>query len=344
MIQRIKEIAMAGLASRPVSAVMSPLLRDRACIFMLHRFRDPTSGLRGTHDPAVLRACLGEVRRARAPVLSLDELVTRVIDGDEVKPGTIAFTMDDGFWDQGEIGAETFLEFDIPVTIFLITGLQDETLWPWDDRLAWIYEHSRAERLSISFHGHRLAQVLSPNLDQRRSAMRETRSIFKTLPFIDLEPSLTALAQHAEVAVPERPPRIHRGIGWDNARSLERRGIDFGPHSVSHGIISRMTESQARTELLEAWQRLKTELQDPVSVYGWPTGRASDFGPREISILREAGFRAAVATGDNYADLKQGEVDAALFRLQRFGLPNTLGKFVSTRSWVGRARNALKLN
>lgn len=310
---------------------------------MLHRFRDPTSGLNGTHDPHVLRACLEELRHSRTPVISLNELVNRMIFREPIPRGSVIFTMDDGFWDQAEIGAELFLAYDIPVTIFLITGLQDGKLWPWDDRLAWIYEHTRAERLSISFHGQRLEQVLNPNLDQRRSTMRETRAIFKTLPFDELEPALIALAQQSGVDVPETPPQIHRGIGWDNARSLEQRGVDFGPHTISHGIISRMTESQATTELLDAWQRLKAELRNPVNIYGWPTGRASDFGPREVSIVREAGFRAAVATGDNYTDLKLGEADEAMFRLQRFGLPNALDKFISTRSWVGRARNAVKL-
>ncbi len=339
MKHTIKRLAVHALASAPVSRLMSPLLNGRASIFMLHRFCDPDSGLEG-HDPSFVRSGLAELRRRRARILSLDELIARAVAGGPID-GAVAFTMDDGFWDQGAIGAELFLEFDVPLTCFLITGLQDGLLWPWDDRLAHLYAHCTLPRLSAEIAGQPLRQSLH-DAEQRRQALRETRALFKRLPFATLEAALAELARRAEVEVPAVPPAQHRPIGWEAARALERRGLRFGPHTLTHGIVSRMTEAEAREQLLGAWQRLQHELASPLDIYGWPTGRHTDFGSRDIAILREAGFRAAVATDDDYAVFPADRRDDAMYALRRFALPSDPLDLLQYGSWIERGKQRLR--
>lgn len=338
----IKGMTIRALASRPISALMSPLLGNRASIFMLHRFRDPASGLNGIHDPKVLRACLEELRRARVPVMSLDALVDHAISRQPIPRGTVSFTMDDGFWDQGEIGAELFLAYDIPVTIFLITGLQDGALWPWDDRLGYVYEQTQKQTLALELAGHSLRQSPGPDPESRRAAMRETRAIFKSLPFEALEQELAAVAAQADVEVPLTPPDKHRPLGWAAVKKLERRGVMFGPHTVSHGIVSRMSDVTARWELLEGWKQLQAHVAEPLDIYGWPTGRNGDFGPRDIAIVREAGFRAAVATENDYALFPADPSADAMFSLRRFGLPGSTAAFLRYRSWLERGKQLIR--
>jgi len=336
-----KEYVASILTSRPVSAVMSPLLRNRASIFLLHRFRDDASGLHGVHDPVFLRQRLEELRRDRVPVLSLDALVSRALAGEPIPHGAVAFTMDDGFWDQAEIGAELFLEYDVPATVFLISGLQDGRLWPWDDRLAHVYEHTRQQEIRCEIAGHRLEQSMRGDRDARRNAMRETRALLKTLPHNSLEPALSTLAAAAEVEVPRTPPPAHRPMGWEVARSLEQRGIRFGPHTVSHGIVSRMDDATAERELIDAWTRLRAQLTEPLDIYGWPTGRSGDFGQRDIEIVKRHGFRAALATDDDYAVFAGAPRPDSLFSLRRFGFPATRAEFLNCRSWVERGKGML---
>jgi peptidoglycan/xylan/chitin deacetylase (PgdA/CDA1 family) len=337
----LKDLVASTLTSRPMSAVMSPLLRNRASIFLLHRFKDEASGLQGVHDPGFLRQCLEELRRHRVPVLSLDELVSRALANESIPRGAVAFTMDDGFWDQAEIGAELFLEYDIPATIFLITGLQDGLLWPWDDRLAYVYEHTRQQEIRCDIHGHPLEQSMRGDRHARRDAMRETRALLKTLAHDSVEPALRTLAAAADVEVPRTPPPAHRPMGWEVARKLEQRGIRFGPHTVSHGIVSRMDDATAEFELVNGWTRLRSELAEPLDIYGWPTGRSGDFGQRDIDIVKRHGFRAALATDDDYAVFAGSPQGDGLFSLRRFGFPGTRAEFLNCRSWVQRGKEVL---
>ena len=335
----LKTALVGALASQPAAWLMQPLLRSRSSIFMLHRFANPDLGVSG-HDPDFIRDCLAELRRRKVRILSLDELIDRAIAGEPIR-GAISFTMDDGFWDQGEIGANLFLEFDVPVTCFLISGLQDGDLWPWDDRLAFIYRETKLHRLVSEICGRRIDQQLIDPL-HRAHALRQTRQILKGLAFADLEAAMTGLAEDADVSVPESPPRSHEPIGWGAARSLEKRGVRFGPHTKSHGIVSRMSDCEARSELLGAWDRLRAELVNPLDVYGWPTGRYSDFGPRDVEILQGAGFRAAVATEDDYATFPVDGCGDDMYGLRRFAMPSNLLDFIQYGSWIERGKQKLR--
>lgn len=336
----IKTNVVRSLASPAVSRMVAPrLMSDFASIFMLHRF----SGNRNLdgHSPHFLRECLETLRRRKTFIVSLEEILRRAHAGEPIN-GAVAFTMDDGFLDQAEVGAEIFLQFDVPVTCFLITGFQDGVLWPWDDRLAYLYEQTDRKRIELECVGITLKQDLGTP-DEKRNSLRLTREAFKKLSYSKLEPALESLADYLGVATdPSRPPERFRAMGWDVARALESRGVRFGPHTISHGIVSRMSDAEARTELLGAWRRVNEELHDPVRIYGWPTGRSCDFSTRDISILRDAGFLGAVATDDDYAHCSRRNNLDAFYQLRRFAMPSTTEDFLQYATWIERAKQRLR--
>jgi peptidoglycan/xylan/chitin deacetylase (PgdA/CDA1 family) len=249
-----------------------------------------------------------------------------------VHPGSVAFTMDDGFWDQAEIGAEIFLAEDCPVTIFVITDFLDGKLWPWDDRLAWVFEHTRQTRLDGAHLGIHTPLQLASQMD-RAVALRKVRAHCKQLPREPVESILSQLSTLLEVEVPVSPPRRHRPMTWDAVRSLAARGVDFGPHSRSHYILSRLGDEAARAEIQGSWSRLRAELPAPAPVFAWPTGRAADFSERDIQLVKSLGLIGAVATDDNYASAGDAE---QMYRLRRFAMPASIEDAVQYASWVER--------
>ncbi len=81
-------------------------------------------------------------------------------------------------------------------------------------------------------------------------------------------------------------------MSWDEARALEKLGVDFGRTPVSHRILSRLNDetSQARDHpVLDA--RAPGACTRPVPIFARPTGRHTDFGPREIDLATSAGLR-----------------------------------------------------
>ena len=75
---------------------------------------------------------------------SLEEIVDAQRGAGPPMDRAVAFTMDDGYEDQGEIAA-LFGRFDCPVTIFLTTGFIDGSVVLWWDQLAEILKRAEGD-------------------------------------------------------------------------------------------------------------------------------------------------------------------------------------------------------
>src|SRR5689334_9960024 len=96
---------------------------SEATIFMAHRFCVPELGISG-HDPQNLRAILSQLRRRRYDLISIEEIFRRLREREPLERA-VAFTIDDGYYDVGQIAAPIFADFDCPVTVFVITDFLD---------------------------------------------------------------------------------------------------------------------------------------------------------------------------------------------------------------------------
>lgn len=334
----LRKILISSLSGRALQFLDKAFLRNRAAILMLHRFSVPDLDITG-HDPAFVRDALETLRRRRLNIISLRSLFDRIEAGDEIEPGTVVFSMDDGFWDQAEIGAELFYRYDCPATIFAISGFVDGANWPWDDRVAWMLckAKKRVQQLTI---GDRTISLDTQSTISTRFTLQTVRSYCKRLDGVAIESLVNSLATALEVEVPLAPPRQYQPMSWDQARALETKGIDFGPHTVNHYILSRLDDATAQYEIQTAWQRLLAELDHPLNVYAWPTGRYSDFGTRDIRIAQSLGIRGAVATNDNYAIITGSATSS--FCLDRFSMPMNHSDLLQYTTWIERAKQLVR--
>jgi peptidoglycan/xylan/chitin deacetylase (PgdA/CDA1 family) len=115
------------------------------------------------------------------------------------------------------------------------------------------------------------------------------------------------LSRAADVELPATPPARFAPMSWDEARTAEKRGMTFGPHTVTHPVLSTTTGEQAEFEITESWKRLSAETTRPVPVFCYPNGRARDYGEREVATVRGLGLWGAV-TGE------AGEIRPSQFR------------------------------
>jgi peptidoglycan/xylan/chitin deacetylase (PgdA/CDA1 family) len=103
-------------------------------------------------------------------------------------------------------------------------------------------------------------------------------------------------------------------LTWDQIRRMNRGGIDFGGHTVTHPYVSRLSPEELMWEVSECKRRIETELNVPVQHFAYPNGRTGDFTSCTKKVLQEVGYRVAVSTqwGVNYPstdpmELKRGQ-------------------------------------
>lgn len=337
MKNQLKKISIPLLSSRLVSSLAVSLFGRGIPVFMLHRIADNTEKQRETTTQH-LRQCLEYLVKNEYTFVSLESFIQSLVQHQPLPDKAVVFTMDDGYMDQAEIAAPIFLEFNCPLTFFVITGLLDGTLWPWDAQVSWIINHSRKNQLTLKLDDE-IIQVNLPTKDDPYLIREQIRNILKEINAKDIPDIIRQLAVSADVQLPDIPPDEYQPINWDIARNLEIQGVQFAPHSVSHNILSKLNRTSCEQEILGSWQTLKKELRQPLNIFCYPTGRKLDFGPREIEILRQSGFIGAVATTPGYINPEQA-IEPQIFRIPRFELPATMADFIQCCSWIEYAKHS----
>lgn len=317
----MKRMLLATLTVPAVAPLFAPFMRGRATIFGLHRFRDADLGTPG-HDPEGLRAVLALLRRERYSLVGLADLFGWLAEGDARVSRAVAFTLDDGYADQVSIAGPVFAEFDCPATVFVTTGFLDGRLWPWWDRIDYVLRRAERPTLGVALGGTvlRYRRDAVNGYDRARADFTER---CKRVPEDEKEAAILRLTAAAEVDLPERAPPGYAPMSWADLRAWERRGLTFGPHSVTHPVLARTTEQQSRWEIAESWARLAHEARAPVPIFSYPSGQPWEYGPREVATLKWLGLVGAVTSTQAHVDghAFRRESDAR-FAVPRFGYPD----------------------
>ena len=322
-------------------AALAPMLRGRASVFMLHRFRDDEHGVVG-HDPEVIRRALRHLRARGYEFVALNDLVRRLAGDGPPLRRSVCFTIDDGYLEQATVASPLFAEFDCPVTTFVTSGFLDRTLWFWWDRIEHIVQHTARPSVRVSLSDRELGYSLS-DVSSREHARASIVAYCKTIPDATKHEVISAVAAAAEVEIPAIAPKAYQPMSWNDLRRAEELGMTFGPHTVTHPILSRTSDSQCRHELRESWVRLKAEARRPVPVFCYPNGQFTDFGVRETSLLRDIGLSAAVVGEPGYADPAAFQAgDHAPYRIRRFGFPDDLATLVQVASGIERLKRVVR--
>jgi peptidoglycan/xylan/chitin deacetylase (PgdA/CDA1 family) len=329
------------LAADLVAPFSQQLLRGSGSIFMLHRFADRERG-NGGHDPSIVRADLAYLRRNRYELVSLAELVRRLRDRDSRLGKTIAFTVDDGYADFATVGAGLFAEFDCPVTVFVATGVVDEGGWYWWDRLREAMAQAKVRKLDLEV-GH---EPFSATLGTTELAHKAARALTEHLKRVS-DPERRRVLGEVErllgVDLPAHAPAEFAPMTWDEIRGFARQGVSFGPHTITHPIMSQLDDASARWEIEGSWLRLREQTPGAVPIFCYPNGGPRDISRREPANLRALGFETAVTATPGYAtaSLWHSSTESP-FLLPRFGYNGNPAVFKQVVTGVLRARLALR--
>lgn len=334
------EIAINFLTSAPVCRLMLPLRRQVVPVFLMHRFADDHRGIRG-HSLAHLEDALSYLRRHGYHIISLRRLVESVLAGARLPDKAVAFTLDDGFYDQAEKALPVFEKYRAPVTVFLATDMQDQQYWSWDYKLEYLFKHTSVGEIQFDF-GKGPSTVQFQSSGDKRLLVRRLRQHFKAKPNGTAEDAVADFSRMLEVGLPASAPSEYQPITWEQARALESDYVEFGPHTKRHPILSQLTDDEAREEIVGSWRAISQNLNHPVPIFCFPSGREGiDFGPREQQMAAEAGLIGALSADPGYIYLKRRE-HTNVFALKRFSFPDSLAHFKQYCSWLEYAKERYK--
>jgi len=308
---------------------------------MLHRFQDDSLGIVG-HKESHLRQSLRYLVENKFELVGLSELFRRLAGEGPPLRGAVAFTIDDGYFDQATVAAPVFADFQCPVTTFVSTGFLDGKTWFWWDQIEHVFEHA-VRRHARLYTGASWLQYQWESVEQRRQTQDDFISRCKRMTDDAKWAAIAELAKQMEVEIPRLPPARYAPMTWAQLRVCEDLGMTFGPHTVTHPILSRTTDEHSEWEITESWSRLRAEARRPLRIFCYPNGGWDDFGVREVRTLERIGFDGAVVGVPGYAkgSAFHGE-QGGRFRLRRFGLPEDVLDLAQYVSGAERIKQVLR--
>lgn len=337
----VKGLIVNALAGTGGVTFLPCLMVGRATVFMLHRFDCPDAGVRG-HDLGFLRQALGYLRRNKYELISIRELYGRLAHDVLSNTRAVAFTIDDGYFDHAQVAAPIFAEFNCPVTTFVTTGFLDQQLWFWWDQIEYVFESTQRSLISVVI-GPRSLHYPMNDVYERGRGKEEFTDYCKSLKTDERHQAIARLAEAAEVNVPLKPPLRYTPMTWEALRVAEQQGMEFGPHTVTHPILSQSSDEQSAREITQSWEKLRREAKNPVPVFCYPNGQFEDFSEREIQVVRQAGLHGAVSGEPGYFDRGHIMKDADEgFRAPRFAFPDNMADLVQYVSGIERAKRLLR--
>jgi len=237
-------------------------------------------------------------------VMPLLELVERSRKGD-VPAGAVAITFDDGYRDNYEYAFPILRKHRVGATIFVSTGAIETGELLWHDRVFDAFRYATVEH----------ALSLKPVLARAKELYGEGRLRFVEKIEEALKPSLQETAKD-------------RMLTWNQIHQMHASGIDFGSHTVSHTILTRMPRPEMIRELCESKEQISAHLGVPTSSFAYPNGHVGDYSGEVQGALKDAGYLCAVTSefGLNHVfsnpfELRRGQpwhTQIELFRLAFF--------------------------
>lgn len=328
-------VVYASLGSHPALSMARMCGVRKATVFMLHRFAH-SGEAGGRTDIGMLRDLLGTLRRRGIGFMTLRELASHVESRTELPGPTVVFTVDDGYADFAQLAAPIFSGFDCPTTTFLVTDFVSKRHWNWWDRITESFVRSPRPSVTLSAAGRDWHVDFAPGAERRKQASQVIEAL-KQVPDCERRRVVDGIDGWMDAQLPAAPPPEYAALTWESVRRLERSGMEFAPHSISHPVLSQVEDHAVHSEINGSWEALQRECRNPVPIFGYPQGTSDSYGPREIAAVRASGLQAAVTFRRRYVDPRICHSDER-FTISRFSLPGDLASAVYLASGLAWER------
>jgi peptidoglycan/xylan/chitin deacetylase (PgdA/CDA1 family) len=197
---------------------------------------------------------------------------------------TACITFDDGYADSAEVALPILQRYRAPATFFVPSGFLDGGCL-WNDAIIELVRNAPGPRLDLTRSGFGVYDIAC---NGRRRAVIDT--LLAALKYLPSEERIERVKLMARRFSPTM-------LSSDQVLALHRAGMDIGAHTVSHAILSAVSNADARAEIANGRAHLQEIIQAPVRLFAYPNGKPGrDFEQRHVQMLRSQGFEGAVTT------------------------------------------------
>lgn len=220
--------------------------------------------------------------------IALTDAIQRAESG-SLEGGSISVTFDDGYADNFSVALPILQEYQVPATFFVASDFLDGGRM-WNDSIIETVRRLEPGTHDLSFAG--LEPIELSDWPSRRRMAQTLIAAWKHLPPAERQANVDTLSARAN--------GLPGDLMMTSAQLHElasAKDVTIGGHTRSHPILASLDLDQACAEISGGKSDLEDIVQRELKLFAYPNGKhGRDFRDEHTVLVREAGFKAAVAT------------------------------------------------
>lgn len=277
--------------------VLPDLAGHQLRVLNYHRIYDVPNDGTFTFDQGLISATTAQFRAQMVHVkqhynpIRFSDLFAWMDHRQSLPKRPVLITFDDGHADNYTHAYPILRELDLPAAIFLSTQYIDTGELFWFESVANTIMEAKPGHYRLP--GMKEPMVIS-DAESRREMIQRVLSHIKTLDDAARVAVVKGLKTIMAPVLPSQPA-MAGALTWDQIREMGRNGIEFGSHSASHPILTKLDDSALAHELSSSIQTVRRELGTCLEVLAYPEGSASAYDARVVEATRRAGYRLGLS-------------------------------------------------
>jgi peptidoglycan/xylan/chitin deacetylase (PgdA/CDA1 family) len=207
----------------------------------------------------------------------------------ELPARSVAITFDDGYADNYQTALPVLRRFGLHATFFVASGYLDGGRM-WNDSVLEGVRLIEHDKLDLSEEGMGVLDLSSTK--RKAEAGLQILRIIKHRNSSERARLADLVASRATDRLPDNLMMTSQEL-----KKLSDSGMEIGGHTVSHPILATLSAEESRREIVHGKQALEAIVDQPVSLFAYPNGKAdADFQRKDAENVSKSGFYAAVTT------------------------------------------------
>lgn len=256
-------------------------------------------------------------------IIPLSDLSEKIKNNEPVAPNSAVITIDDGYDDAFEIAYPLFKKFNAPATLFVVTDFLDGKIWIWTDKARYLLFNTKLTEFTFEI-GAKTFEIKLTDKNSRLNFATKINSELKKLSNAERDEKINELTEIAQVELSELPPKEFSPISWDQAREMDKNGVAIESHTVTHPILTNISEADLSFELTKSREVLQEKLNREVKIFCYPNGNVAS---RESQAVSQANYDCAVTT-----EIRLSTATDNLFLLPRIDAEPDMTRFIQATS------------
>jgi O-antigen/teichoic acid export membrane protein/peptidoglycan/xylan/chitin deacetylase (PgdA/CDA1 family) len=299
MKQNIYRSGLRLLAASGLPRVMARHSAGQGAILSFHRLYLPKPHEFGSQSlsiaPKNFRRLVQTLQERGYDFLTMSALAERLRTGELAQRKFVCLTFDDGFVDNYNEAYAICREFDVPMTVYLVSAFVRREFPMWGLGL----EKTLAANdvLEFTWEGKEI-RLDACTMWHKRQAYLTVAALFVQAQPHTIKRLCAELGARYDIdfmALSDQNALTPSMIREMHASGL----VEFGVHSVNHPYLTRLEGRDARWEIMQGKCDCETLLGTEIRHFAYPYGDEGSFGSREIEFCRQLGFSTAVTTQSN---------------------------------------------